>query len=95
MAACAAERIIPLIVQATFIFAHAILAEAGLSFMGVGVSPEVPSWGNIISAGQQYSRQADWIMIFPGLATVLAVFSLQMIGDGLRDLLDPRLRKHV
>ena len=85
----------PLIVQATFIFAYAILAEAGLSFLGVGVSPEVPSWGNIISAGQQYSRQADWIMVFPGLAIVAAVFSLQMIGDGLRDLLDPRLRKDV
>ena len=85
----------PLIVQGTFIFAYAILAEAGLSFLGVGVSPEVPSWGNIISAGQQYSDRADWIMICPGLAIVTAVFSLQMIGDGLRDLLDPKLRRHV
>lgn len=83
----------PLLVQGTFIFAYAVLAEAGLSFLGVGVSPETPTWGNIISAGQQYVRQADWIMIFPGVAIVLVVFSLQMIGDGLRDLLDPRLRK--
>jgi peptide/nickel transport system permease protein len=85
----------PIIVQGTFIFAYAILAEAGLSFLGTGVSPETPTWGTIIAGGQQYARQADWIMIFPGLAIVLAVLSLQLVGDGLRDFLDPRLRKDL
>jgi peptide/nickel transport system permease protein len=85
----------PIIVQGTFIFAYAILAEAGLSFLGTGVSPETPTWGTIIAGGQQYARQADWIMIFPGLAIVLAVLSLQLVGDGLRDILDPRLRKDL
>ncbi|HEV7367617.1 ABC transporter permease [Arenibaculum sp.] len=85
----------PIIVQATFIFAYAILAEAGLSFLGVGVSPATPTWGTIINGGQQYARQAQWIMLFPGVAIVLSVFSLQIIGDALRDALDPKLRKDV
>jgi peptide/nickel transport system permease protein len=85
----------PIIVQGTFIFAYAILAEAGLSFLGTGVSPEIPTWGTIIAAGQQYARQADWIMIFPGLAIVLSVLSLQLVGDTLRDILDPKLRKDL
>ena len=85
----------PIIVQGTFIFAYAILAEAGLSFLGTGVSPETPTWGTIIAAGQQYARQADWIMIFPGLAIVLSVLSLQLVGDTLRDILDPKLRKDL
>ncbi len=85
----------PLIVQATFIYAYAILAEAGLSFLGAGVSPEIPTWGGIISAGQQYIGKAPWIMWFPGLFIALSVFSLQLSGDALRDLLDPRLRKET
>ncbi|WP_207483517.1 ABC transporter permease [Arenibaculum pallidiluteum] len=85
----------PITVQGTFIFAYAILAEAGLSFLGVGVSSETPTWGTIINAGQQYARQAPWIMLFPGLAIVLSVFSLQIIGDALRDALDPKLQKEV
>ncbi|WP_459617362.1 ABC transporter permease [Bordetella sp. 2513F-2] len=85
----------PLLVQGTFIFAYAILAEAGLSFLGVGVSPEIPTWGTMINAGQQYMGKADWIMLFPGLAIVLSVLSLQLVGDGLRDVLDPRLRKEI
>ena len=85
----------PILVQGTFIFAYAILAEAGLSFLGVGVSPEIPTWGTMISSGQQYMGSADWMMIFPGLAIVLSVVSLQMVGDGLRDILDPRLRKEL
>jgi len=85
----------PILVQGTFIFAYAILAEAGLSFLGVGVSPEIPTWGTMISAGQQYMGSADWMMVFPGLAIVLSVVSLQMVGDGLRDILDPRLRKEL
>jgi peptide/nickel transport system permease protein len=85
----------PILVQGTFIFAYAILAEAGLSFLGVGVSPEIPTWGTMISSGQQYMGSADWMMVFPGLAIVLSVVSLQMVGDGLRDILDPRLRKEL
>jgi peptide/nickel transport system permease protein len=85
----------PILVQATFIFAYAMLAEAGLSFLGLGVSPEIPTWGTMIAAGRQYVGQADWMTLFPGIAIVLAVLSLQMVGDGLRDLLDPRLRKDL
>jgi peptide/nickel transport system permease protein len=82
----------PILVQSTFVFAHAMLAEASLSFLGVGVSPEVPTWGTMIAAGRQYVNQANWTILFPGLAIVFSVLSLQMIGDGLRDLLDPKLR---
>ena len=85
----------PILVQGTFIFAYAILAEAGLSFLGVGVSPDIPTWGTMINAGQQYMGSADWIMIFPGIAIILSVLSLQLVGDGLRDVLDPRLRKEL
>jgi len=85
----------PLLVQGTFTFAYAILAEAGLSFLGVGVSPDIPTWGTMINGGQQYMGTADWIMVFPGIAIVLAVMSLQLVGDGLRDVLDPRLRKEL
>lgn len=83
----------PIIVQATFVFAHAILAESGLSFLGVGVSPDTPTWGTLINSGQQYSRDSKWVMIFPGVAIVFAVFSLQIMGDFLRDFLDPKLKK--
>jgi peptide/nickel transport system permease protein len=81
------------LVQATFIFAYAVLAEAGLSFLGAGVPPEVPTWGTMIAAGQQYADDAFWVVLFPGLAIVMAALSLQLIGDGLRDMLDPKLRK--
>ncbi|MGP4140386.1 ABC transporter permease [Sodalis praecaptivus] len=83
----------PLLVQATFIFANAILAEAGLSFLGVGISPDIPTWGTMISQGRQYMDDAPWIMLFPGLAIVITVLSLQLLGDALRDFLDPRLSK--
>jgi len=85
----------PIIVQATFLFASAMLAEAGLSFLGLGVSPEIPTWGTMIASGRQYIGQADWMTLFPGLAIILSVLSLQMVGDGLRDLLDPRLKKDI
>jgi peptide/nickel transport system permease protein len=85
----------PILVQGTFIFAYAMLAEAGLSFLGLGVSPEVPTWGTMIAAGRQYVGQADWMTLFPGIAIILSVLSLQMVGDGFRDLLDPRLRKDL
>jgi peptide/nickel transport system permease protein len=83
----------PVLVQATFIFAYAVLAEAGLSFLGAGVPPDVPTWGTMIAAGQQYADNAFWVVIFPGVAIVLVALSLQILGDGLRDMLDPKLRK--
>jgi peptide/nickel transport system permease protein len=83
----------PILVQATFIFAYAVLAEAGLSFLGVGVPPVLPTWGSMISSGQQFAHQAIWLVVFPGIAIILSALSLQMVGDGLRDLLDPKLRK--
>ena len=83
----------PILVQATFIFAYAVLAEAGLSFLGVGVPPALPTWGSMISSGQQFAHQAIWLVVFPGIAIILSALSLQMVGDGFRDLLDPKLRK--
>ena len=85
----------PIMVQSTFLFASAMLAEAGLSFLGLGVSPEIPTWGTMIAAGRQYIGQADWMTLFPGVAIILSVLSLQMVGDGLRDMLDPKLRKDL
>ncbi|NTA60262.1 ABC transporter permease [Agrobacterium tumefaciens] len=85
----------PILVQCIFLFASAMLAEAGLSFLGLGVSPEIPTWGTMISAGRQYIGQADWMTYFPGFAIILSVLSLQMVGDGLRDMLDPRLRRDL
>jgi peptide/nickel transport system permease protein len=82
----------PLIVQLTFIFAYAILAEAALSFLGIGPPPPAPSWGNIIAEGRDYSVEAWWVMLFPGLAISLAALGMNLLGDGLRDVLDPRLK---
>jgi peptide/nickel transport system permease protein len=87
-----ANSVSPIIVQATFIAAYAMLGEAALSFLGVGVPPQVPTWGGIIAAGQVYLRQAAWISVFPGAAIILSVLALNLLGDGLRDFLDPRLR---
>ena len=83
----------PILVQATFIFAYAVLAEAGLSFLGVGVPPALPTWGTMIASSQQFAHQAIWLVVFPGVAIILSALSLQMVGDGFRDLLDPKLRK--
>lgn len=82
----------PLITQASYIFALAVLAEASLSFVGVGASPDLPSWGNMLSEGQIVVRQAWWVTVFPGVAIVMVVFGANLFGDGLRDALDPRLR---
>ncbi len=81
----------PLLVQGTFIFAYAVLAEAILGFLGVGVPPYVPSWGNVIASGKNTIREAYWVSFFPGAALTLAGLSLNLLGDGLRDTLDPRL----
>jgi peptide/nickel transport system permease protein len=82
----------PLLVQGSFIFAYAVLAEAILGFLGVGVPPYVPSWGNVIASGKNVIREALWVSLFPGVALTLAGLSLNLLGDGLRDSLDPRLR---
>ena len=82
----------PLLVQLTFIFAYAILAEAILSFLGVGPPPPAPTWGNMIAEGKDYLREAPHLCLFPGIAVALACLALNLVGDGLRDVLDPRLR---
>jgi peptide/nickel transport system permease protein len=82
----------PVLVQVSITFAYAILAEAGLSFLGVGPSPIEPTWGNILAEGRQYLQNAPWITLFPGLAISLTVLGINLMGDALRDALDPRLR---
>ena len=82
-----------LIVQSTFIFADAVLGEASLSFLGAGTPPEIPSWGNMLGDARQYLARAPWTMLSPGAALMLAVLGLNLLGDGVRDLLDPRLRR--
>jgi peptide/nickel transport system permease protein len=82
----------PLIVRLTYVFAIAILAEAALSFVGVGPPPPAPSFGNIIAQGRDFMATAPWITLFPGLAIVVAVLGLNLLGDGLRDVLDPRMK---
>jgi peptide/nickel transport system permease protein len=83
----------PLLVQGTFVFAFSILTEAALSFLGAGVPPTNPTWGNMIATAQEYMQDADWLVLAPGLCIVLTVLALQAVGDGLRDALDPRLRR--
>lgn len=87
-----ANALSPLIVQLTFVFAVSILAEAILSFLGVGPPPPAPSLGNIIAEGRNYVQEASWIAFFPGIAIACAVLGLNLMGDGLRDAIDPRLR---
>ncbi|MDR7419844.1 MAG: ABC transporter permease [Armatimonadota bacterium] len=82
----------PVLVQVSITFAYAILAEAGLSFLGVGPSPVEPTWGNILAEGRQYLHNAPWITLFPGVAISLTVLGINLMGDALRDALDPRLR---
>jgi peptide/nickel transport system permease protein len=82
----------PVIVQGSFIFAAAVLTEAALSFLGVGVPPYVPSWGNILAEGRLYLQQAPWLVIYPGLAIMATIFGLNLLGDAVRDVLDPKVR---
>ena len=79
----------PLIVQSTFVFAEAILADAALSFLGLGVRPPAPTWGNMLDEAHIYIETAPWFVVFPGVAIVLTVLSLNLVGDALRDLADP------
>ena len=85
----------PMIVQGTYIFALAILVEAGLSFLGAGTPPDIPSWGNIMGEARLYFSVAVWIMFFPGLFLSLTVLGVNLIGDGLRDSLDPTLARRM
>jgi len=92
------EHVLPniasvLIVQATIRFAIAILAEAALSYLGLGTQPPTPSWGRMLNEGQSMMYQAPLLAVWPGLAIVLSVLGLNLMGDGLRDLLDPRLAR--
>lgn len=82
----------PVLVQASLAIAAAIIAEASLSFLGLGQQPPAPSWGSMLNSAQRFLTQAPWLAIFPGLAIFLAVISFNLIGDGLRDALDPRRR---
>lgn len=85
----------PLIVQATYVCASAMLIEAGLSFLGAGVPPEIPSWGNIIAQGRTFFQIAPWSILIPGAFLAVTVLAVNMLGDGLRDRLDPRLARRM
>jgi peptide/nickel transport system permease protein len=89
------NTVAPLIVQATYVCASAILTEAGLSFLGAGTPPEIPSWGNIISLGRTYFQIAPWIIFFPGILLAITVLAINLVGDGLRDTLDPRIARRM
>ena len=82
----------PLLVQASFVFAFAQLSAASLDFLGLGAPPEIPSWGNMLAESRIFITRAPWLLLFPGLAIVVTAFSLNLVGDALRDRLDPRLR---
>lgn len=85
----------PLLVQATFVFAEAIISEAALSFLGAGIPAPEASWGNILQASKLVIYKAWWMVVFPGATLVLSVLSLNLLGDGLRDLLDPRVKQKM
>jgi len=89
------NTVAPLIVQATYVCAAAILTEAGLSFLGAGTPPEIPSWGNIISTGRTFFQISPWIIFFPGVMLAIAVLAINLVGDGLRDSLDPRIARRM
>jgi peptide/nickel transport system permease protein len=82
----------PIIVQATISIASAILSAAGMSFIGLGIMPPTPEWGSMLASGRAYIRDYWYVVTFPGLAIMLTVFSINLLGDGLRDALDPRLK---
>lgn len=82
----------PVIIMSSLMMADAILIEATLSFLGMGAQPPIPSWGSILAGGRTYLRLAPWVTLFPGIAIMLTVLGFNLLGDGLRDALDPRLR---
>ncbi|MBV9784629.1 MAG: ABC transporter permease [Acidisphaera sp.] len=87
------STIAPLVVQATYVCANAILTEAGLSFLGAGIPPEIPSWGNMISSSRLFLGIAPWTVFAPGICLTVVVLAVNLLGDGMRDLLDPRLAR--
>jgi len=89
------NTIAPLIVQATYICASAILTESGLSFLGAGVPPEIPTWGNMIAQSRLFLSRAPWTIFFPGACLAIVVLAINLLGDGLRDRLDPRLARRM
>lgn len=89
------NAVAPIIVQSTYICASAVLIEAYLGFLGVGTPPEVPSWGNIIAEGRNFVQLALWNVTFPGMFLGIMVLAINMLGDGVRDMLDPRLAKRI
>jgi len=89
------STIAPLVVQATYIMASAILTEAALSFLGAGVPPEIPTWGNMIASSRLYLAGAPWTIFFPGTFLALVILAVNLMGDGLRDRLDPRLARRM
>jgi peptide/nickel transport system permease protein len=89
------STIAPLIVQATYICASAILIEAALSFLGAGTPPEIPTWGNMIAQSRLFLSRAPWTIFAPGIALALVVLAVNLLGDGLRDRLDPRLTRRM
>jgi len=89
------NTVAPLIVQATFICANAILVEAILSFLGIGIPPEIPTWGNIMAEGRALFRVYPHVILFPGIFLSLTVLAINIVGDGLRDTLDPRMMKRL
>lgn len=86
------NAVAPVIIQASVSFSFAIILEAALSYLGLGTQPPAPSWGTMLSDGRQILELAPWLSIFPGLAIMLAVLAFNLVGDGLRDMLDPRMR---
>ncbi|WP_420404047.1 ABC transporter permease [Nisaea sp.] len=89
------NTIAPMIVQATYICGAAMLTESILGFLGAGIPPEIPSWGNIMSEGRTYFQLTPWIIFYPGVALALTVLSVNIVGDGLRDTLDPRIARKM
>jgi peptide/nickel transport system permease protein len=89
------NTVAPLIVQGTYICASAVIFEAYLSFLGAGTPPQFPSWGNIMAEGRTYVQLAFWIILFPGLCLALTVLAINLVGDGLRDTLDPKLARRM
>jgi len=89
------NTVAPLVVQGTYVMASAVLVEAGLSFLGAGTPAEIPSWGNIMAEARSYVRVAFWLLLFPGLFLATTVLSINLLGDGLRDLLDPRIARRM
>ena len=89
------NTIAPMIVQATYICASAMLTEAILGFLGAGIPPEIPSWGNIMAEGRTYFQITPWIIFYPGIALAVTVLAVNTLGDGLRDTLDPRIARKM